>query len=138
MALTISSLKRDIAGNKRMHSGLITFDSSYATGGEALTPENLGMHTIDHIDVRSALGFTFDYDHTNAKLLAYCPGVVIGAAGAATLDDFALSGVGSSTARSVGLDNAAGSSTVRFGGQVEVANAENLATVAARFIAIGT
>lgn len=135
MALTISGLKKDVAGNKRMHSGLITFDSSYPAGGEPLTPENLSLHTIEHIDVRSALGFTFDYDHANAKLQVFCPGVVTGAAGAGTLDDFPLSGVGATTA-SIGLT--AGNATTRFGGQVEVADTTNLSTVAARFIAIGT
>ncbi len=135
MALTISALKKDVAGNKRMHSGLITFDASYPAGGEALTPENLGLHTIDHIDVRTALGFSFDYDHATAKLKAYCPGVVVGAAGAVAVDDFPLSGVGASA---ISISLSAGATTQRFGGQVEVADTVDLSTVASRFIAIGT
>lgn len=138
MALTISGLKKDVVGNKRQHFGLITFDSSYPTGGEALVPADLGLHTIERISFEQGLGFNFEYDYSAQKVKAFCPGIVIGAAGAATLDDFPLTGVGASTARSVALDNAASAGTQRFGGQVEVANTENLSTVSTRFVAIGT
>lgn len=134
MALSISGLKKDVAGNKRMHSGLITFDSSYPAGGESLVPGDLGLHTIEQLSVLSNLGFTFEYDFGNQKLKAFCPGVVTGAAGAGTLDDFPLSGVGATT---VSIGMTAGNTTTRFGGQVEVADTANLSTVAARFIAIG-
>lgn len=136
MALTISALKKDIAGNKRMHSGQITFDSSYDAGGESLTPNNIGLHNIENIEIMSASGFYFEYDYTNRKVKVLVPSVVIGAAGAATIDDFPLTGTGASTARSIGLDNAA-SGTVRFGAQQEVAASTNLSAVVARFIATG-
>lgn len=134
MALAVSGLKRDSSGNARVTSGLITFDNAYATGGESLTPEMVGLHVITQITVVNGLGFSFEYDYSGKLLKAFCPGVVTGAAGAGTLDDFPLSGVGTTTV-SIGLT--AGNTTTRFGGQVEVANGADLSTVSARFIAVG-
>lgn len=137
MALTISSLKRDVAGNVRMHSGLITFDSSYATGGEDLTPEMLGLHTISDISVKAANGWIFEYDFSARKLKAFSQGAVTGATavsgttGALMLTDAGVEG----TAR---LQSSAISSTYKWGPLLEVSSTTNLSTVAARFIAIGT
>jgi hypothetical protein len=138
MAFTVGSLARNVTGNRRAHSGTLTFDSSYATGGESLVPSELGLHTIENIILHPSAGFSFDYDYAAQKVKVYVPAVVVGAAGAATLDDFPLTGTGATTARSVGLDNAAGSSTVLFGAQQEVAASTNLSSVVVRFSAIGT
>lgn len=135
MALAISDLKRDVAGNKRLHHGKITFDSSYPSGGEALTPANIGLHTIERIVFSEALGFKAEYDYANQKVVVKCPSVVTGAAGAGTLDDFPMSGVGATSA-SIGLT--AGNATTRFGGQQEVADTTNLSTLVVYFEAIGT
>lgn len=134
MALAIASLKKDVFGNKRVHSGQITFDSSYPAGGEALTPETLGLHVVESFYAVGAAGFYFEYDYTNKKLLVKCPGVVTTAAGAGILDDFPLSGV-AATAASIGLT--AGNATTRFGGMVEVADTVDLSTITCRFIASG-
>lgn len=135
MALTIANLKRGNAGSLRIHTGTVAFDSSYPTGGEALTPSNIALATIESIWVEDALGFSFEYDYTDQKLKARCPGVVTTVAGAGVLDDFPLSGV-AATAASIGLT--AGNATTRFGGAVEVASTEDLSTITARFVAIGT
>lgn len=137
MALTFAGLKRDVSGNKRMHSGRITFDSSYDAGGESLTPANIGLHVIETIEILTGSGFVCEYDYAAQKVKALVPSVVVGAAGAATIDDFPLTGTGATTARSVGLDNGAGSSTVRFGALQEVAASTNLSAVVARYVAIG-
>ncbi len=71
MALTISNLVRHNVGDARLHVGTIDFDSSYPTGGESLTPANVGLTKIDSIDFDSTSGYTFVYDHTNQKVLAY-------------------------------------------------------------------
>jgi hypothetical protein len=135
MALTISNLTYNVQGSENVVRGTIDFDSSYPTGGEPLTAANIGLATIKWINFQDAAGFSFTYDYTNAKVVAKCPGVVTGAAGAGTLDDFPLSGVGS-TAASIGLT--AGNATTRFGGQVEVADTTDLSTVTGvRFTAYG-
>lgn len=56
----------------------ITFDNSYATGGKALLPSAFGLAGLDFVDANPASGYTFRYDHTNAKLLAYRSGAANG------------------------------------------------------------
>ena len=47
MAVTVSGLSFSIAGNKRRVTGIITLDSSYVTGGETVTPNSIGLASID-------------------------------------------------------------------------------------------
>lgn len=49
----------------------ITFDSSYPTGGEPITPAMLGLSTIDILRANPAGGYVLSWDDANAKLLAY-------------------------------------------------------------------
>lgn len=143
MALTVTKKTPNgvpdvIGGWTQLAVATVLFDSSYATGGEALTAADLGFPpgcTLVLVNAHPAAGFQFEYDYTNAKLKAYVPGVAIAAAGAATLDDFALTGTGASTARSIGLDNAS-TSPVRFGPLQEVANTVDLSAVTTRVTAI--
>lgn len=82
MALTvakISGVSTDfVEGNKKVRVRTVTFDSSYATGGEALTASDFGLRVLTEVrphgafrttDATSAV--TVSYDHTNAKLVAY-------------------------------------------------------------------
>lgn len=71
MALTISALAADIIGQHVRTQGLIAFDSSYPTGGEALVASDIGLSVIDDIVVKPKSGYVFEYDHTNAKVLVY-------------------------------------------------------------------
>lgn len=71
MALTISNLVRHNVGDARLHVGTIDFDSSYPTGGESLTPANVGLVKIDSIDFDPTSGYNFVYDHSAQKVLAY-------------------------------------------------------------------
>jgi len=48
MALTLSG-ERISVGNKRQWIGSATFDASYLTGGELVTPGDFGLTAIDHI-----------------------------------------------------------------------------------------
>lgn len=54
----------------------VTFDNSYATGGESLTAADLGFQpnvTIVQLTAHPASGFHFEYDYTNKKLKAFTP-----------------------------------------------------------------
>lgn len=90
MALAISILERGSFGNMNAVIGAVAFDSSYPTGGEALTANQLGLAAVKFIIFEPTAGLVFEYDHTNSKLLAYRqtdPGAVGGA-------DIALAEVG--------------------------------------------
>lgn len=78
MALTISQTGdwSGIVGNRRSVRGTIAFDSSYPTGGESLTAANIGLTTIDHIEIMATSGYMFEYDYTNAKVLVYITATV--------------------------------------------------------------
>lgn len=71
MAVTISQVgSKHSMGDLRAVIADIAFDSSYPTGGEPLTAGDLGLSTIDFLMAEPAGGYTFEYDHTNSKLIA--------------------------------------------------------------------
>jgi len=127
-------------GRQKIVKGTLAFDASYPTAGEALTAAQLALSRVEHIAVHPFLGFVFGVTYSSATsllILVYVQGVAIAAAGAAVLDDFALTGVGASTARSVGLDSAA-TTPVLFGAMKEAASTEDLSSLTAvRFTAYG-
>lgn len=71
MALTLASREYHNAGSQRQTVLKATFDSSYATGGEALSAQDFGMKTVNLVTAEPASGYTFEYDYTNAKLKAF-------------------------------------------------------------------
>ena len=74
MALTVSLTGDWMAssGSQRATSGTITFDSSYATGGESLTAANVGLGTISFIEFnQGSSGYTFAYDYSTNKVKVY-------------------------------------------------------------------
>ena len=79
MALTLDNFKRTVFGNKRIAMCDCDFDASYPTGGEALTPENLGMVDLDFIIIEPRSGYVFTFDYTNEKVIAYVTGSADGA-----------------------------------------------------------
>ncbi len=58
-------------GDKRAVMGTIAFDSSYPTGGEAITEEALGLVSAEMVIIPSFGGYTFTWDATNSKVIAY-------------------------------------------------------------------
>lgn len=74
MALTVS-LTGDwmsCVGNKRAVDGTITFDSSYTTGGLAITAAQIGLGRIDFLEFdQGASGYIVNYDKTTGKVLVY-------------------------------------------------------------------
>lgn len=51
--------------------GRLAFDNSYVTNGEPVTPAQLGFENdaLDVILIEPSGGYTFEYDHTNQKIL---------------------------------------------------------------------
>jgi hypothetical protein len=66
-----------VVGNKKHVVADVTFDSSYPTGGEALTAANLGMTKIDYAECNvKAVGGTVNvanvyYDRANSKIQVF-------------------------------------------------------------------
>lgn len=72
MALTLTRVGNEVhsVGNLRATIFEVAFDNSYPTGGEALTAADLGLVTIEFVLFEPAAGYTFEYDHTNSKVIA--------------------------------------------------------------------
>ncbi len=51
--------------------GVMTFDSSYPTGGEPLAASALGFSSITSVRIHPTGGYVFEYDYTNKKVLVY-------------------------------------------------------------------
>ena len=73
MAATVTVKKRTKFANLYAVIADITFDSSYPTGGEAVTPQQLGLTTIDFVLPAPAAGYIPEFDHTNLKLKMFAP-----------------------------------------------------------------
>lgn len=80
MALTITKIANAdyTEANKRVRVRSVTFDSSYPTGGESLTPADVGLRVITEARAHGAFrksdasdAVLVSYDYTNKKLLAY-------------------------------------------------------------------
>lgn len=73
MALSVSITRTDTVGRyTKYKTGTITFDSSYATGGETLSASACGFPSkVEFIQATNSAGYIFEYDYTNGKLKAY-------------------------------------------------------------------
>jgi len=73
MALTITAIKRVHVPAGRALVADITFDSSYPTGGEPLTPADLGMTSIEWLEAKQKglASRLAAYDYANAKLVLF-------------------------------------------------------------------
>ena len=71
MALSFSTVSQGVMGNLRYKVLDITFDSSYITGGEALTPGSLGWDSIHVVNTQTTDGYNFEWNDSTEKLLAY-------------------------------------------------------------------
>jgi hypothetical protein len=63
----------EVPGSRKEVIGVITFDSSYATGGEAVTLAQLGLSRLDYLIVTAGIGYlpTWDGSLTTPKVLLY-------------------------------------------------------------------
>ena len=73
MALTYSDVKRRVVGDQQVITGTLTFDSSYPTGGEAVSLAAIGLTRLDELIVRPAEGYVPEWDRsrTAPKVLLY-------------------------------------------------------------------
>lgn len=73
MAMT-ATRSFELRGNfKRQVVGTLAFDTTYPTGGEALTINQLGLTRLDEMHVSPSEGLVFEWDRSAAtpKILAY-------------------------------------------------------------------
>lgn len=92
MAFTISAPKAP-SWTSRPSLIEITFDNSYATGGEALTPADFGLGEVDAVFFENKGGYVFEYDYANEKVIAYESGTASAALDECDAADD-LSGIG--------------------------------------------
>lgn len=80
---------------------------------------------LEFFDQDDASGIVWRYDYETSKLRAYLQGVTVSAAGAATMDDFALDATADPlvTAVSLSLTNSTGAGAKYFGKLLEMATA---------------
>lgn len=74
MALTYAALSTStVPGDRKVRVGTLTFDSSYPTGGEAVTIASLGLTTLEAIIVNASGGYNAVWDRsvTAPKILVY-------------------------------------------------------------------
>ena len=141
MALTVS-LTGDwmsSVGNRRAVDGTITFDSSYATGGESLTAANIGLGTIDHIQFNQGEdGYVFEWDKTNNTVIVYSPQLEVASSGAIGSNmEIGLS-ADAGTATLEGGTGVTGARSVQAGATLgQVTAATNLSAVVVEFHAVG-
>jgi hypothetical protein len=74
MAATATITSRDKTINRKIVYGTVVLDSSYATGGESITPASLGLGQIDFITFTNASGYRYEFDYTNNKIMSYTSG----------------------------------------------------------------
>lgn len=75
MALTLTALYKGKFSDRRLHLYSVTFDSSYAAGGEAVTANDLGLDRIDVIlPPVTITGHTVVWDSTASKLRSFVDG----------------------------------------------------------------
>ena len=74
MAASVAiSFGPEVPGSRKEVFGVITFDSSYATGGEAVTLAQLGVNRLDWLQVTAGAGYlpVWDGSASTPKVLLY-------------------------------------------------------------------
>lgn len=75
MALTVVNTdpdnRIDVEGSRRVFRGTLAFDSSYPTGGEAITAATFGLSVLHHVQVSATSrngAKLVTWDNVNSKL----------------------------------------------------------------------
>lgn len=153
MALAITNQKSSVFGNKRTSTFDVAFDSSYPTGGEALSLGTLGLSEVDIVLISQKSGYILEYDYTNNKVLAYrsagfTPAGSVAAPTITTITNAAPVAIGTNAGaltQTTGATGITGVQAPAFTGiavaaaaLIEVANTTDLsALTGVRFLAIG-
>jgi hypothetical protein len=77
--VSLTIVQKQLTNDNRPPGGLqirevdITFDSSYPTGGEAITAANVGLHTLLGLIQVAVTGSTYNFffDSTNSKIVGW-------------------------------------------------------------------
>jgi len=142
MALTVTLDEHVVSGNSRIVFGRIAFDSSYPTGGEALTANNIGLAIIDDICFSSVGRFGCVY-YTDTTLPATTLNVEIlcpsGGSSAPTGPIAPTVMTAASGTITVGTTGTSIALTIGVGGRgIEMGNAADCSTLTnIRFVAWG-
>jgi hypothetical protein len=67
---TFSRTLNQVAGNRRHTVTAVTFDTSYLTGGESVTANDLGLYKLDYVTVLTTVGYVGEYITSTSTLLA--------------------------------------------------------------------
>jgi len=74
MAASVAiSIGPEVPGTRKEVFGVITFDSSYPTGGESVTLAQLGLNRLDWLELNAGIGYlpTWDGSTSDPKVLLY-------------------------------------------------------------------
>lgn len=71
MSATVKVKAQLSMNNACMNVVEVTFDDSYVTGGEPLTPAQMGLSVIHAVIPANNGGYAFEYDKAAKKLKAY-------------------------------------------------------------------
>lgn len=73
MSLTVALKNRFKFGNGYGVVADVTFDNSYPTGGESITPAQLQLNVLENIYFEGQSGYIPEYDNANQKIKIYTP-----------------------------------------------------------------
>jgi hypothetical protein len=125
-----------LLGKRKLSTGTVTFDNSYATGGKAFTPQSVGFASrLDAIMFVGGTGaYHVSWDKTNSKLLVHEITATITGGQSGTV----AIGI-ASDANGAALSKSAANSRTGITGiaHTEVPNGTDLSALTARFVAIG-
>jgi hypothetical protein len=133
VGVTVTPIRRARAGHNLYVTADVTFDSSYPTGGEPLTPAMLGFsQVVDLLLAGPKAGLNFEYDYAASKIKVMFP---VGGATAAptTLTAAPQVTTGASTASAVNATTPA----LTPGVSKEMGSTADLSTLTTRITAWG-
>ena len=72
-ASTVINTGPEVPGNRKITTATVTFDSSYVTGGEAVSALDFGLVRLDHLVIDAGAGYLAQWDGslTAPKILLY-------------------------------------------------------------------
>lgn len=130
MAANVAIVKRLKMGNAKASIVDITFDSSYPTGGESVTPQQVGLEVIQSFICEPNGGYIFEYVRSTKKLKAFVPVNAVAGDG--------VSGANNTLMKSAtGTVEVAGTGTAFQLPAAEVADKTDLHTIVTRAIVLG-